>query len=91
MGDIVRYRYTMIGDVQGVGLRYRASHAAYALRLTGWIRNEFDDSVTLEIQGTEEEIGKFFEFILSGHYVAISGIEREKLDTDPDETGFRVR
>ena len=37
MKEMVRYRYVMTGDVQGVGLRYRASHAAYALRLTGWV------------------------------------------------------
>ncbi len=91
MKETVRYRYLMRGDVQGVGLRYRASHAAYALRLTGWVRNEFDDSVTVEIQGSEEEIGKFLEFIGNGSYVRITDIRKEKIPPVPEESGFHVR
>ena len=48
----VRRRYSIEGQVQGVGFRYRARYAAQSLGLTGWVENEDDGSVTLEVQGT---------------------------------------
>ena len=48
----VRRRYTITGQVQGVGFRYRARYAAQTLDLTGWAQNEDDGSVTLEVQAT---------------------------------------
>ena len=47
----VRRRYSIEGQVQGVGFRYRARYAAQSLALTGWVQNEDDGSVTLEVQG----------------------------------------
>ncbi len=47
----VRRRYSIEGQVQGVGFRYRARYAAQSLGLTGWVENEDDGSVTLEVQG----------------------------------------
>ena len=48
----VRRRYSIEGQVQGVGFRYRARYAAQSLGLTGWVENEDDGSVTLEVQAT---------------------------------------
>ena len=50
---MIRKRIVFHGWVQGVGFRYRARHAAEHLGATGWVRNESDGSVTMEIQGTE--------------------------------------
>ena len=41
----VRRRYSIEGQVQGVGFRYRARYAAQTLELTGWVENEDDGSV----------------------------------------------
>ena len=38
----VRRRYSIEGQVQGVGFRYRARYAAQSLGLTGWVENEDD-------------------------------------------------
>ena len=38
----VRRRYSIEGQVQGVGFRYRARYAAQTLELTGWVENEDD-------------------------------------------------
>ena len=51
---MIRKHIRFWGRVQGVGFRYRAYHAANAVGATGWVRNEYDGSVTMEIQGTEE-------------------------------------
>ena len=53
---ILRKRIVFYGQVQGVGFRYRARHAADMCGCTGWVRNEYDGSVTMEIQGTEDQI-----------------------------------
>ena len=46
------------GQVQGVGFRYRAVSAAEAYGCTGWVRNDWNGTVTMEIQGPAEEIGR---------------------------------
>ena len=43
-----------------VGFRYRTEHAAESVGATGWVRNDPDGSVFMEIQGTEEQIDRVF-------------------------------
>ena len=52
---MIRRHIIFTGWVQGVGFRYRARHAADLYGCTGWVRNEWEGSVTMEIQGEEEE------------------------------------
>lgn len=52
----IRYHVIFYGQVQGVGFRYRAYYAAYQLGLTGWVRNCWDETVEMEVQGDEETI-----------------------------------
>ena len=59
----VRRRYSIEGQVQGVGFRYRARYAAQTLELTGWVENEDDGSVTLEVQGDPEKFLRLFAMI----------------------------
>ena len=47
----VRRRLNFRGRVQGVGFRYKPKNLAKSMGLTGWVRNEMDGTVTLEIQG----------------------------------------
>ena len=49
MEEHVRYHMIVSGRVQGVGFRYRVSHAANALGLTGWVTNCWNDTVELEV------------------------------------------
>ena len=73
----VRRRYSIEGQVQGVGFRYRARYAAQSLGLTGWVENEDDGSVTLEVQGSD--------------YIQITSLRQRDLAPDPWERDFRVR
>ena len=43
-----------------MGFRYRARYAAQSLELTGWVENEDDGSVTLEVQGDPVKFRKLF-------------------------------
>ena len=65
----VRRRYSIEGQVQGVGFRYRARYAAQSLELTGWVENEDDGSVTLEVQGDPVKFRKLFALIQRSDYI----------------------
>ena len=88
---MIRKRIVFYGWVQGVGFRYRALHAADLIGATGWVRNEFDGSVTMEIQGTEEQIDGGIQAIERGRYVRIENMDSKTIPVDPDERGFRTR
>ena len=50
---IIRKYLKIRGFVQGVGFRYRTEHAANRVGATGWVRNDPDGEVSMEIQGIE--------------------------------------
>lgn len=88
---MIRKRIVFNGWVQGVGFRYRARRAADLLGVTGWVRNEYDGSVTMEIQGTQEQIDEVILAIGRGHYVRIENMDVETIPVVPDEHDFRTR
>ena len=77
--------------VQGVGFRYRARYAAQSLGLTGWVENEDDGSVTLEVQGDPTLFLKLFALIQRSDYIQITSLHQRDLAPDPWERDFRVR
>ena len=91
MREMIRKAITVYGFVKGVGFRYRAINAASLIGATGWVRNNPDGTVSMEIQGSEEQIDKVMELISSGTYVEIDRLEVKKIDIDPDEREFGVR
>ena len=54
------------GRVQGVGFRYSALHAARRYRVNGWVRNEYDGSVTVFCEGDASSVELFIEWCRSG-------------------------
>ena len=87
----VRRHFSISGQVQGVGFRYRARYAAQALELTGWVENEDDGSVTLEVQGDPALFLKLFALIQRSDYIQITSLRQRDLAPDPWERDFRVR
>ena len=90
-GPIIRRRIAFYGAVQGVGFRWRARHAAGAAGVTGWVKNEDDGSVTMEVQGREAQIDAVIEMIDRGPYIDIERMEVRTLPLRQDERGFSVR
>ena len=84
----VRRHFSISGQV---GFRYRARYAAQALELTGWVENEDDGSVTLEVQGDPDKFPELFAMIQRSDYVRITDIRQKDLPPDPWERGFSVR
>ena len=87
----VRRHFSISGQVQGVGFRDRARYAAQALELTGWVENEDDGSVTLEVQGDPALFLKLFALIQRSDYIQITSLRQRDLAPDPWERDFRVR
>ncbi len=88
---MIRKHIIFHGWVQGVGFRYRAVRAAELYGATGWVRNEYDGTVSMEIQGTEEQIDRVILAIERGTFVRIENMEVKELPADPEERGFRAR
>jgi len=85
----IRKRYVFKGRVQGVGFRYQAKYAAKSLGLTGWVRNEYDGTVTMEVQGSEGMINKLLVGLNHGDFIKIDWIDSE--DIAPiEENAFKV-
>ena len=88
---MIRKCIIFTGWVQGVGFRYRARHAADLYGCTGWVRNEWDGSVTMEIQGEEEAIDRVIMSIEAARYVRIEDMDCREMPVDPEEYSFRTR
>ena len=91
MEKMIRLHFRFFGSVQGVGFRYTARHAADRYRVTGWVKNEYDGSVTCEVQGRKEDIEAWQQFIEQARFINVDRVEKNVLREDPDERSFDVR
>ncbi len=88
---MVRKRIVFEGFVQGVGFRWRASHAASLYGCTGWVKNEWDGSVTMEIQGSEEQIDRVIASLHAGRYIEIHSMKSRTIPLEDHEYGFHTK
>ena len=88
---MVRKHIVFYGSVQGVGFRWRAKNAAEHFSCTGWVRNEWDGSVSMEIQGTEEAIESVILAIEKGTFVHIENMDMKDIPVVDGEYGFETR
>ena len=72
MEDIVRKHIVFYGRVQGVGFRYHSYYAANSLGLTGTVRNLYDGSVEMEVQGSREAIDELVRRLNGQRFIDIS-------------------
>jgi acylphosphatase len=84
------YKIRVSGRVQGVGFRNAATREARHLGLKGWVRNESDGSVRMQIQGSQAACNGFIAWCHRGPGYAWV----EKVDVQPVELSgleaFRV-
>lgn len=86
----VRKRIVFHGRVQGVGFRYTAKYLARSMGLTGWVKNEYNGTVLMEVQGRELLIFKLMEGLNNGMHIEISWIDSEDIPVE-EERDFRIR
>ena len=87
---MIRRHMIYHGKVQGVGFRYTAKRLADALRLTGWVKNEYNGTVSLEVQGEQDAIYRLMKGINQDIYIDIDWIDSEDLPLK-EESCFRVK
>ncbi len=90
MASKIRRAFAFYGEVQGVGFRYTARHLAERFSLTGWVRNEYDGSVSMEWQGTPVDISSALHALENGHFIRIDRIESRNVPLVEGERRFRV-
>ena len=90
-GPILRKRLVFCGRVQGVGFRWRARAAAQGAGATGWVRNNYDGSVTMELQGSDTQIDRVVQSLDHDRYIRIDSLEARTIPVDPEERGFETR
>ena len=92
MDEVVRYFGRATGRVQGVGFRYFVQQNARELRVTGWVKNMDDGSVTMELQGTQDLIDEMEQRIRKGNYfVQVKTLELELREPVEKEKLFDIR
>ena len=87
----MRTRVIYQGRVQGVGFRATAVAAAGRFLVTGWVRNEPDGAVLLEVQGEPAQVERFLDEVQRTleRYIRSSAVT--PLPAANGERGFQVR
>lgn len=82
----VRKHIFFYGRVQGVGFRYYAVQKANQLGLTGWVKNLYDGSVEMEVEGQEELIDQLIIFLQNRTHIWIERIDAKKIPLQQDSS-----
>ena len=61
---MIRKHIIAHGRVQGVGLRFTVTGFAKKYNVTGWVRNLYDGTVEMEVQGLEHRVDLFFTGVI---------------------------
>lgn len=86
---MIRKHYWFSGRVQGVGFRYHAYYIAQSLGVTGWVRNNWDDRVEMEAQGSREDLAQMVEMLNAQRYIYIESIQ-DKIIPLEEENSFCI-
>ena len=86
----IRQRIVFHGRVQGVGFRYTAKYLARSMNLTGWVKNEYDGTVVMEVQGSETLIFELMKGLNRNQFIQIDWIDTEEMEPEL-ESSFEVK
>ncbi len=85
------FHFTVRGDVQGVGFRFFTRETATRIGLNGWVRNNFDGSVSVYAEGSSEQL-ELFEMELAGgpRFSTVSSLSKEEREPEGIYNGFSI-
>ena len=88
----VRLHAYVFGLVQGVNFRYYTQREAVNRGLTGWVRNRFDGSVEVVVEGKKPALQKFLVFLHRGPPSArVDRVQSDWSEATGEFDRFRVR
>lgn len=79
------------GRVQGVGFRATAHAVAARFAVTGWVRNQPDATVRLEVQGRPDDVEAMLRTLADRMRGHVTSTRTEDLPTVADEDSFAIR
>lgn len=80
------------GRVQGVGFRHFTRQTARRLDLSGWVRNEPDGAVRLEVEGPPDAVEQLLEAVHQGPPAArVDAVDTDVREATGSTEAFRVR
>ena len=83
-------RYTVTGEVQGVGFRWAAQGEADRLGIVGRVRNRADGAVELTAQGPAAAMQTFVAWLERGpRWARVDDVDVEPIDAI-DATSFEI-
>ena len=82
-----RFCFHFYGKVQGVGFCFVCSQYALQYHLTGWVCNEKDGSVILQIQGCVDKIQQLIQQLHKDTYIRIESYDFKEIPV-VKESGF---
>lgn len=86
------FEIIVTGRVQGVGYRHFALQRALDLGITGWVKNQADNSVLIMAQADEEVIRTFIDFLYLGPTRSrVVQISKSKINSMPIFDTFSIR
>jgi acylphosphatase len=87
------YRVTYTGTVQGVGFRFTVLRFARQYdTLTGYVRNNPDGSVELQVEGNRSDVESLLEDIVTGPHAAyIRNVQAQALPVGEQYTSFDIK
>ena len=95
---MIRKHIIVHGRVQGVGLRFTVTGFAKKYNVTGWVRNLYDGTVEMEVQGLEHRVDLFLQELSSDRPGGNRFIRIDRLDISDipsvnaaKETRFQAR
>ena len=89
--NAVRKFVNVSGRVQGVGFRFFVQQTAVNLKVTGWVKNESDGTVSMEIQAEPQILDKLIATIKKGNGISkVSKMTEENLEVVEGENKFVI-
>lgn len=89
--NAVRKAVNVSGRVQGVGFRFFVQQTAVNMNVSGWVKNESDGSVSMEIQAEPQILERLIEKIKKGNgYSRVLEMKSEDLEVVKGEKKFVI-
>lgn len=80
------------GHVQGVGFRNYTRRSAIAHNVDGWVKNDDEGTVTMVLQGEEENVNAVVNSVRDGPQLStVKAVEEASIDNPSSYDDFMIR
>lgn len=86
----IRKEFHFEGNVQNIGFRFEVQSHAKPLGITGYAKNNDDDSVTAQLQGSLEDINRVILSLQNIDRIQIDSITSKEIPLDYYEKDFSI-